>query len=70
MYNNDFFQKMNMENIVDGNNNNITNDMNVDVNVNNSNMSSVMQQPIGEGVQEKVIHRTFVHEVPHVCVYL
>ena len=23
-----------------------------------------MQQPIGEGVQEKVVHRTFVHEVP------
>ena len=42
MYNNDFFQKMNMENIVDGNNNNITNDMNVDVNVNNSNMRGVM----------------------------
>ena len=66
MYNNEFLQNMNMENIVDGNNNNITNDMNVDVNVNNSNMSGVMQQPIGEGVQEKVIHRTFVHEVPHV----
>ena len=70
MYNNDFIQKMNMENIVDGNNNNITNDMNVDVNVHNYNMSGVMQQPICEGVQEKVIHRTFVHEVPHVCVYL
>ena len=66
MYNNEFLQNMNMENIVDGNNNYINNDMNVDVNVNNNGMNGVMQQPIGEGVQEKVVLRTFVHEVPHV----
>lgn len=71
MYNNEFLQNMNMENIVDGNNNYINNDMNVDVNVNNnSGMSGVVQQPVSEGVQEKVVHRTFVHEVPHVYFYL
>ena len=61
---------MNMENIVDGKNNYINNDMNVDVNVNNNGMNGVMQQPIGEGVQEKVVHRTFVHEVPQDCFFM
>ena len=43
MYNNEFLQNMNMENIVDGNNNYINNDMNVDFNVNNNGMNGFMQ---------------------------
>ncbi len=70
MYNNEFLQNMNMENIVDGNNNYINNDMNVDFTVNNNGMNGVVQQPIGEGVQEKVVHRTFVHEVPQDCFFM
>ena len=57
-----------------GNNNTIDNNMNVDVNMmgyNNSMMPQTMMgnvsSPINEGVQERVINRTFVHEVPHVC---
>ena len=48
--------------------------MNIDVNMmnmnttNNSNINSGgCGQPVNEGVQERVVHRTFVHEVPHVC---
>ena len=63
--NNEFFQNMNMDTSVMGNYNNITNDMDVDVNMVNYNQPA--NNPISEGVQEKCIHRTFVHEVPHVC---
>ena len=66
MYNNELFQNMNMESTINGDNNVINNDMEVDVNM-------MKQQPlntnsgIGGGVQERVINRTFVHEVPHSC---
>lgn len=50
---------------VTGNNNVVENDMTVDINMmNNSNM---MQGGCNEPVQEKCIHKTIVHEVPHVC---
>ena len=60
---------------VQGNNNVVDNDMNVDINMNsqmngmnmNMNMSSGMGAPIQEGGQQKCIHKTIVHEVPHVC---
>ena len=64
MNNNDFFQ--NMDNNVTGNNNTVMNDMNVDINMMNPNMMNSMPS-CGEGVKERVINRTFVHEVPHVC---
>lgn len=71
MFSNDLFQNMNMESNIAGDNNQINNDMNVDVNMmnmNNMNGNGVMNVPaMGEGVQEKCIHRTFIHEVPHVC---
>ncbi len=54
----------NFESSIIGNNNVIDNDMNVDVNMN---YNSEMAAPINEGVQERCIHRTFIHEVPHVC---
>lgn len=67
MYNNDFFQNINMESNINGDNNYISNDMNVDVNMTNFSSQPSLGSPINEGVQEKCIHRTFVHEVPHVC---
>ena len=67
MYNNEFFQNMNMEANVNGNNNVINNDMEVDVNMMNASSPSNMMEVKNEGVQERVINRTFVHEVPHVC---
>ncbi len=61
MYNEDFFQNINMESNINGNNNFVNQDMDVDIMMNNS-------QPMNNnGVQERVINRTFVHEVPHTC---
>ncbi len=56
---------------VKGNHNTVDNDMNVDINM-NSNMGTMKESPnmnMGccEGVQEKCIHKTIVHEVPHIC---
>lgn len=31
------------------------------------NVANIASQPIIEGVQERQVHRTIVHEVPHVC---
>ncbi len=64
MYNNDFFQ--NMETNVTGNNNYVNQDMNVDINMINKGTPANVK-PMNEGVQERIINRTFVHEVPHVC---
>ena len=56
-----------------GNNNVVDNDMNVDINMNseapgmNMNMGSSCGCLVQEGVQQKCIHKTIVHEVPHVC---
>lgn len=63
MYNNDFFQNTN-ESSINGNNNYVNNEMDVNVNMNNENNSYM---PNSTGVAEKVVHRTFVHEVPHTC---
>ena len=70
MYNNSFYQDVNVDSTITGNNNTIQNDMDVDVTMmpNNGMMNQVnFQQQMNEGVQERVINRTFVHEVPHVC---
>lgn len=55
-----------------GNNNMVDNNMNVDINMMNyaegqTMQGGVMSNPINEAVQQRCIHRTFVHEVPHVC---
>lgn len=45
-------------------------DMNIDL-INNNQMSTPMMgnvnQPIIEPVQERIVNRTILHEVPHVC---
>lgn len=68
MYDNDVINNF----YVDGNNNNIDSDMSTDTNMNSmNNMSSMngmsMCNPINEGTQEKCVHRTIYHDVPHVC---
>lgn len=68
-------QNFGFDNLIVGNNNTIDNEMNVDVNMmgtNNNMMSSnmgsmSMGNPVNEAVQQRVINRTFVHEVPHTC---
>ncbi len=67
MFNQDFFQNNNIESNINGDNNYINNDMNIDVNMTNMNSmnnNSMMGQPVNEGTQQRVVHRTFVHEVP------
>ena len=54
-----------------GNNNVVDNDMDVDINMMNYGGEQMMMQggctnPISEAVQQRCVHRTFVHEVPHV----
>ena len=61
---------------IKGNNNVVDNYMNVDINMNMNNEAvgmnmgmngnSNMGCPIQEGVQQKCIHKTIVHEVPQV----
>lgn len=64
-------QSFGFDNSIVGNNNSIDNNMNVDVNMvgmNNNMMQGNMgcSNPQNEGVQQRVINRTFVHEVPQV----
>ena len=64
MYNNEFFNTM--ENTITGNNNVVNQDMEVDINMMNN--GPINNMPMNNnGVQERVINRTFVHEVPHTC---
>ena len=67
MYDNEVINNL----YVDGNNNNIDSNMTTDTNMNSMNNGMMSQpmmgSPITEGVQEKCVHRTFVHDVPHVC---
>ena len=66
MYNQDFFQNINMESSINGDNNYVNQDMDVDIMMNNSQPMNNMPMN-NNGVQERVINRTFVHEVPHTC---
>jgi hypothetical protein len=62
MYNNEFFQ--NMDSNVTGNNNYVNQETDVNINMtSNDNPIPTMNN----GVQERVINRTFIHEVPHTC---
>ena len=62
MYNNEFFNTM--ETNINGDNNYVNQDMDVDINM----MNNANTMPMNNnGVQERVINRTFVHEVPHTC---
>lgn len=67
MYNNDFFQSNSMESNINGNQNYVNQDMNIDVNMTNYNNAEMNMPSSCGGVQERVINRTFVHEVPHTC---
>lgn len=62
MYNKDFFNTM--ETNINGDNNFVNQDMDVDINMMNNTNTMPMNN---NGVQERVINRTFVHEVPHTC---
>lgn len=69
MYNEDFFQNINMESNINGDNNYVNQDMDVDIMMNNNTPMNNMPMN-NNGVQERVINRTFVHEVPHPCPFM
>ncbi len=50
---------------------NMTNNIDIDVNenfdYNMNNMNTCPGRPLVEPMQERCVHRTIVHEVPHVC---
>ena len=64
-------QDFGFDNSIVGNKNVINNDMNVDVDMTGYNNTMMSQQNMigntNEAVQQRVINRTFVHEVPHTC---
>ena len=61
-------QMYDFDNNINGNNNYIENDVDVNMMYNGQMMQGGnMSNSMNEGVQERVVQRTFVHEVPHVC---
>ena len=64
MYNNDFFQSTTMDSSVNGDNNYVNQDVDVDVTMMNNNNP---MPTTNNGIQERIINRTFIHEVPHTC---
>ena len=64
MFSNNNFE---MNSVIDGNNNVIENEMNVDIDVMQNQTATSMCSPITEPLKEKCVHRTIVHEVPHIC---
>ena len=64
-----------MNSSIDGNNNIIENEMNVDIDmIQNGQMGQAINggccNTITETPQERCIHRTFVHEVPQDCFFM
>ena len=56
-------------------NQNVNENTNMNMNMNNNMMggtftSSSMASPIIEPGRERVVNRTFVHEVPHLCPFM
>ena len=60
-------QNFDFDNYINGSNNTIDNNVDINMMYNGNMMNGVNSNPINEGVQERVVERTFVHEVPHVC---
>ncbi len=55
---------------LEGNNNIIENEMNIDIDMMNNSqydMSGSSMCPITEPLKERCVHRTIVHDVPHIC---
>lgn len=67
MFDQNMAQNFDFDSNIVGNNNVVDN--NVDINMmGNVGYAPVQMAPtMNEGVQERLVHRTFVHEVPHVC---
>ena len=75
MFDQNMTQNFDFDSTIMGNNNVIENEVDINM-MGNSGMQmmqqgmSMMQGGINEGVQERVINRTFVHEVPQVSPFM
>lgn len=69
MYNKDFVQD-NVDTNVTGSNNYINNEMDVNVNMSNANQGNMMNGGCMSNGRERIINRTFVHEVPQDCFFM
>ena len=70
MFDQNMAQNFDFDSTITGNNNTIDNNVDINMmgNYNNGMMAMpIMYSPMNEGVQERVVNRTFVHEVPHTC---
>ena len=67
-------QNYDFDNNIYGNNNVIENDVDVNMMYGNGQMmqpqGGMMNNSVNEGVQERVVQRTFVHEVPHMSPFM
>lgn len=63
MYNSEYFQNPN-ESTVTGDNNYVNQNIDMDVTMNGN---PQMMGTMSSCPKERVVHRTFVHEVPHTC---
>ena len=69
MYNKDFMQD-NVDTNVTGNNNYVNNEMDVNVNMSNNSGMGMMNSGCMNIGRERIINRTFVHEVPQDCFFM
>lgn len=73
MYNNDLFQSTN-DTSINGSNNFVNNDTEINYTNNNSantGMTGGMQNSgCGQNGSERVVHRTFMHDVPQACFFM
>ena len=60
-------QNFDFDNYINGNNNTIDNNVDINMMYNGNMINGGGVNPVNEGVQERVVERTIVHEVPHVC---
>lgn len=67
MFDQNMAQNFDFDSNIMGNNNVIDNDVDINMMGNMNVQDGYGQAPVNEGVQERCVHRTFVHEVPHVC---
>ena len=67
MFNQDFNQNLYGEDINVDIDMNVTNDMNKQVSIP---FQGNINQPVIEPMQERIVNRTIMHEVPHVCPFM
>ena len=70
MYNSEIFNN-NVDTKITGNNNYVNNEMDFNVNMNNNvNTQNCNSGCLTGNPQERVIHRTYVHDVPQDCFFM